>query len=305
MVDSLAGIDQSTLANLTIDPETHTVITIPLPRTFAVFFNQNKSVVLRDEAAREALNVAVDRERLIDAVLGGYGSPIITPIPPGFGVDADNELATSTETAFDEARAILRDGDWELNAETGIWEKEIDDVVTPLAFSISTVNNSLFQATAEFLRSEWQKLGVAVTVKQFEQSDLTQAIIRPRDYEALLFGTAVGRPLDYYSFWHSSQRNDPGLNVALYANITTDSILSEARTNSNTEERASALLRFVGEINKETPAVFLYSPKLLYVFPNEVTGANFTGLAEPDERFASVPDWHMRTESVWPFFNNE
>ena len=166
------------------------------------------------------------------------------------------------------------------------------------------MNNSLFGQTAEFLRAEWEKLGIAVSVKQFEQSDLTQAVIRPRDYEALLFGTAVGRPLDYYSFWHSSQRNDPGLNVALYANITTDSILAKARTSTDMNERKDALTQFAKEIRTETPAVFLYSPELLYVFPKEVTGAAFTGLAEPEERFASISNWYINTESVWPLFSN-
>lgn len=303
-VQSLAGVDQTSLQSLNLQ-DAYSIVAIPLPRTFAVFFNQNKSAALRDVGARKALDAAIDRNALIDAVLGGYGEPLHSPIPPGFGIEIQEDVSTSTETGFDRARAILRDAGWELNDETGIWEKEIDEVVTPLSFSIATVNNSVFEQTAEFLRSEWEKLGVSVTVKQFEQSDLTQAIIRPRDYEALLFGTAVGRPLDFYSFWHSSQRNDPGLNVALYANITTDSILSEARTNADTSARSEALTRFAAEIDTEVPAVFLYSPELLYVFPKHVTGANFTGLADPSERFASIPHWYISTESVWPIFNEE
>ena len=300
LVESVVGISAESVALLNLNPGAHHLERIPLPRTFALFINQNKSPALRDLAARNALNAIVDREALVDAVLAGYGNALTTPIPTGFGITPTT--TTTPDTNLDVARDILKNGGWKLNPETQIWEKEIDGTLTPLTFSIATVNNSAFEATATFLQSTWKNLGVEVTIKQFEQVDLTQAIIRPRDYETLLFGTHLGRSLDYYSFWHSSQRNDPGLNIALYANITTDSILAEMRRNSTSEERALGINRFVEELTKETPAIFLYAPELLYVFPNRVGGASFTGVSEPQERFARVHDWYVETESVWPFF---
>lgn len=300
-IDAIAGLDHTILERLPLSDGTHTVVTAPLPRTFALFFNQNKSVALRDSAAREALSVALDREALVETVLEGYGNPLTSPLPPGFG-GITPQTATTTVSGFDAARGILRTGGWELNQETGIWEKEIDDTVTPLTFSIATVNNPLFEQTAEFLRTTWEKLGVQVTIKQFELSDLTQSVIRPRDYESLLYGTVVGRSLDFYSFWHSSQRNDPGLNVALFANITTDSILNETRTNTDPEKRAEALRRFAEAIVAETPAVFLYSPELIYVFPVNIAGTEFMGIADPSDRFTSIHQWFINTESVWPIF---
>jgi len=302
-VESVAGLSPEAIAKLDLSDNTHTIVTTPLPRTFAVFFNQNKSAALLDEAARNALTVAIDRADLVNTVLGGYAVPLSSPIPPGFGIEPHEEHELSA-SPLDTARTILRDGGWEVNEETGIWEKEIDDVVTPLAFSISTANAPVFEATAEYLANTWNTLGASVGIKQFEQSDLTQAIIRPRDYEALLFGTDLGRALDFYSFWHSSQRNDPGLNVSLYANITTDSILEKARTSQDRSDRAQAFKLFESELEKETPAVFLYSPLFTYVLPKSITGAGFTGLAEPYERFSGVNDWFMEVESVWPIFQH-
>ncbi len=299
-IDSVVGVDAALISKLNLDPETHHVERIPLPRTFAIFINQNKSPALRDLSARQALNLAVDRTALVQVALGGYGNPLATPIPVGFGTP--HEIPAPD---FEKARDILKSGGWKLNAENQVWEKDIDGTITPLAFSIATVNNGMFEATAEFLRSSWEKLGAQVTIKQFEQSDLTQAVIRPRDYEALLFGTQLGRSLDYYSFWHSSQRNDPGLNIASYANITTDSILTEMRRNTNLEGRDSAIEKFATEIDTEVPAIFLFAPELLYVFPNTVANAMFTRVSEPFERFARVQDWYIETESVWPFFTKE
>lgn len=310
-IDALAGIDPSKLTSLNLDSKTHTVIALPLPRTFALFFNQNKNPVLRDIAVRKALNEAIDRNTLIQAVLGGYGRPLTSPIPQGFGYEAPVETQSTTSiqdtglSRIGRASAILTGAGWKRNATTGEWEKTIDGTLTPLSFSISTLNSPIFQQTAEYVRAAFAELGVMVTVKQFEQSDLTQSIIRPRDYESLLFGTQVGRSFDFYPFWHSSQRNDPGLNVSLYANLSTDSVLNESRKKTNSEDRNAALTRFVTEVNKEVPAIFLYSPELLYIFPKNVAGTSFTGIGEQFERFASIRNWYINTESVWPLFKKE
>lgn len=299
IIESVVGIDPAYINQFGLAPLTHHLERIPLPRTFALFINQNKSLALRDPAAREALNSAIDRTALTENTLGGYGNALTSPVPPGF---TKVTSATATLPSVDTAREILRNGGWKINEETQHWEKTIGGEVVPLVFSISTANNGTFEATAEYLRNVWTSLGAEVTVKQFEQSDLTQAVIRPRDYETLLFGTQLGRSLDYYSFWHSSQRNDPGLNVALYANITTDSILSEMRRSTDHIGRDAAIQKFVEVLNTETPAIFLYAPELLYIVPNTVTGATFAGVSEPYERFSTVYDWYIQTESIWPFF---
>lgn len=300
-VHSVVGLSPEQVNDLALDESKYEVLRIPLPRTFAVFINQNRLPALRDAAVRNALEMVIDKEALVEEVLLGYGNILTSPIPPGFGVPTPE--ATSTSASLDDAKKLLRDNGWRLSEETEIWEKTVDENTTQLAFSIATVNNSTFERTAEFLRKTWSELGAEVSVKQFELSDLTQAVIRPREYELLLFGTQLGRSLDYYSFWHSSQRNDPGLNIALYANITTDSILSELRRSTSAENKAETIQSFAEEIASETPAFFLYAPELIYIMPKEVKEVTFTGVGEAHERFASIHEWYIKTESVWPLFS--
>jgi peptide/nickel transport system substrate-binding protein len=59
-------------------------------------------------------------------------------------------------------------------------------------------------------------------------------IIRNRDYEALFFGQIINHESDLYSFWHSSQRTDPGLNIAMYNNKKVDNMLEEIQKVLNT-----------------------------------------------------------------------
>lgn len=302
-IDGAGGLSDAALESVLASGRVAQAIEVPLPRTFALFFNQNELPLLRDEAVRKALDMVIDREALVESVLAGHGSPITTPVPPGFGIS----LASTTpfeNATLDRARDTLRSGGWRLSEESGMWEKGDGENATALTFSISTANTPVFGRTAEHLKQQWEALGVPVTIRQFEQSDLTQTVIRPRQFETLLFGTVVGRELDFFSFWHSSQRNDPGLNVALYANLATDSILTEARTTTDRTERATLVQQFSDELSREIPAIFLYVPTYTYVTAAPVEGISLTSIAHGSERWSTVSEWYIERESVWPFFTD-
>ena len=273
----------------------------PLPRIFAVFFNQNRSAALRDPAARAALEAAIDREALIKVALHGHGYPTNTPVPTGFIELNSSSTASSSLTGLEVARTILLEGGWEQTDE-GVWSKEIDESPTTLSISIATANSPLFETTAAHLENTWSELGASVSVALFEQADLVQAVIRPRDYEALLFGADMGRSLDLYPFWHSSQREDPGLNVALYTNITTDDHLEKARTDQDIQVRADLVRQTVAEIGEENPAIFLFNPAFTYTTNKLIHTVPIERMNRPAERFMNISDWHIEEELLWSQF---
>jgi peptide/nickel transport system substrate-binding protein len=289
-----------------IDTDIYTIIEKPLPRTFSIFFNQNRSSALRDIAARQALNIAIDRTALIDEVLFGHGIPITTPVPPGFitleSKDTSSTIVADNDTRIEQAKTILIDGGW-TQTDQGVWEKEIDEETVSLSVALTTANTDLFDRTASFVASQWEALGVQVSVEQFEQTDLVQAIIRPRSFEALLFGNDIGRSVDLYPFWHSSQKDDPGLNIARYTNIDTDSLLTKIRVETDQEKRTEMISSFTDIITQELPAIFLYTPTFSYVLDTRVTTSEFTSLSKPSERFANIAQWHMTANKLWPVFN--
>ena len=73
-----------------------------------------------------------------------------------------------------------------------------------------------------------QKIGIKVEVNNYEMGALNN-LIRTRKYEGLFFGQIVNHESDLYAFWHSSQRTDPGLNIALYSNPKVDVLLEKER----------------------------------------------------------------------------
>ena len=273
--------------------------TQPLSRIFAIFFNQNNVSALTSTAVRDALNVAIDKERIVEEVLLGYGHIIDSPLPAG--ILKNPAQSDPVENRIEEARSLLSSAGWDYNAETGFVEK--DDL--PLSFSISTSNAPELKQAAQVIASMWQEVGVNVEVKVFDIGILNQEVIRPREYEGLLFGQVLGRDLDLYAFWHSSQRNDPGLNIALYANIQSDALLQKLRETRNAQDRQRIYEEFKVEIDNDIPAVFLYSPDFIYVIPDTIQGFSFGTITVPAQRFISVHEWYIHTEKVWEIFRKD
>ncbi len=306
-VEAASGLSPETL--LTI-PKTH-VLRAPLNRVFGVFFNQNQSEVLRDIDVRRALESSIDREVLVLQVLRGYGTPLSGPIPPDvLSRRSSYESAGAGQTAATSSRAsaakekLLTKG-WVAGSE-GVLVKKTgkgkDAKTITLSISLSTGNVPELRAAAEYLRQEWTKVGAKVDVKIFDQGDLSQNVIRPRKYDALLFGEVVGREFDLFAFWHSSQRNDPGLNISLYANATADKILEQLRETSEDTKRQELFNKFEVELKKDVPAIFLYTPDFVYSIPQDIVSATLGFIETPSDRFLSAPSWHRETDYVWPIF---
>lgn len=291
------------LQTIKTNPKYH-IIEVPIPRVFAIFFNQNHSPSLRDIGVRQALAVAINKDDLVNTALIGFGIPISSPVPLNQNKleseSTENKIALGT-TTVGEAIAILKENGWNRNTG-GLWEKRINKEVVTLNVTIKTANNPLMESAVQNIANSWREIGVEVQVEQFEQTDLLQAVIRPRDFEALLFGIDVNRAIDLYPFWHSSQRADPGLNIANYANIEVDSLLQKARLTQNTEEQNQLITKATEIINSEVPAIFLFVPTMTYVVNDYITPTSITKISKQSERFMNISDWHMNTNKLWNFF---
>ena len=123
------------------------------------------------------------------------------------------------------AKNILEAGDGKTTDNDGIREKKDEK----LEIELVTTELKQLQETANMLQEQWSKIGAKINVKIMNIGEIQQEYIRPREYQALLFGEVLGLDPDPYSFWHSSQKKDPGLNLALYDNKKVDDLLRDAR----------------------------------------------------------------------------
>lgn len=283
------------------------VISSPLTRVFGVFFNQNEKGILAHKEVRKALAMAVDKDNIIMSVLHGYGTPAEGPLPNIVVkkyLDATTTNATTTNSSIDSAVKILQTAGWKKNPNTGIFELKSKNASSTLSFSLSTANIPELVESAHIIEENWKQIGVSVDVRIFEPGDLNQSVIRTRKYDSLLFGIVTGRNPDLYPFWHSSQRNDPGLNIAMYTNTKADKLLETMRSTSDPEKASDVLAAFEKEIDNDIPAIFIWSPDFIYVTPKKLSGVTLGKITTPSDRFLTVNDWYTKTDKVWRVFAN-
>ena len=315
-LDTIAGVSPGDLSLIT-RTDSHVVSSV-LPRVFGVFFNQGHNSALTDPSVRKALNDAVDKTAIVNSVLGGHGVVLDGPIPTRLldeSVPSDVKSLESTGDAAphattttilekaiasyaQNARTTLENGGWVFNTGSGLWEKNRRQ----LSITLATADEPELVKTANLVADSWKAAGIKSIVRIYPISELNTNVIRPRDYDAILFGEVVGPALDLYAFWHSSQRNNPGLNLAMYANETTDTLLSTARATTDKNLRNQLYKQFATDIRNDQPAIFLYSPDFLYIVPESIKGVTLGALTSPADRYSTVYEWYTQTQRVWSIF---
>ncbi len=167
-----------------------------------------------------------------------------------------------------------------------------------LKISLTTVNQPQTVKAANLLKEYWEAAGITVEINAIDVSEL-KTLIKSRNYEALLYGEALGTLPDLYPFWHSSQVNDPGLNLCSYMNKDVDALLKDARENVDKLKIAENYEKIQDILISEAPALFLYNPDYMYWVSENVKGLETTKIVDPAKRFINVENWYLQTKRVW------
>lgn len=281
---------------------------LSLPRYFAAFFNQNHSKPLADKSVRMALSYATDKNGLVEKILSGNGVVVDSPMMPGIIDLPDDTEKYSFDLEL--AKKTLEDAGWKypvsVSAEGSFREKAAPTPKTKnekqgesvkLEIRLTTSDWPELITAAEQIKKQWEAVGVRVRVEILPLPELQQAI-KAREYDALLFGEVLALDPDPFSFWHSSQKRDPGLNLALYDSKDADKLLEDARQTLDRSARLSKYDDFQKIIVKDIPAIFLYSPDYLYAQPSKIKGNDTKIISIPSDRFNTVSNWYIETKRV-------
>ncbi len=171
--------------------------------------------------------------------------------------------------------------------------------ILPLQFSLVTVNKPLMIEISHLLQESWKEIGANVQIKFEPISFIETDIIKPRNFEALLFGEVLNSLPDPFPFWHSSQKQSPGLNLVSYENKKTDKLLEEARATLDNSLRREKLEEFQNLLIEDAPCLFLLRPDLVYFASKKVKGQAIEKIIEPSKRFVGIENWYIRAHRAW------
>ncbi len=172
--------------------------------------------VTADEAIRRAVNVAVDREALVDGVLYGYGRAaysLTDGLPWGpEGVEVD-------DGDIEEAEAILADAGW--TDADGVLEK--DDLEARFTL-LYPAEDSLRQALALSVSDTLAPIGIDVLVEGKSWDEIETRM----HSQAVVMGWGSQDPSEVYYVYHGSYAGEGFYNPGFYRNDRVDEQLDEA-----------------------------------------------------------------------------
>lgn len=258
-----------------------------LPQYTAVFMNM-ESAVLKKDKVRLALQKALNKSDLLALFSDKMG--VDTPV---MGLDQSEWLY---QPNVEEAQGALFDAGYKLDdeAENDPYRKDSDGENLKFVLLIQQLNNPVvaedMQKTVNFLVESWKTIGVEIDA-QFEPIDMFGERVQTRDYDLLLTGESLGYNLDTYSYWHSSQAGDAGLNLSNYRSFAVDALIEKVRDTFDNEEKAELIEQLAEVIATDVPAIFLYRPSYTFVTDRKVEGTSLENWVYPSDRFANVSEW--------------
>ena len=174
--------------------------------------------VTSDIAIRKALSYGINRERLVDEVLNGYGRPAYTEAD---GMPWFNEKSV-VEYDIEKAKQILEEAGWLLSNEDGIRRK--GDLKAEFNL-IYPAGDSVRQGLALAVSEQAKNLGISISVEGLSWDEIDKRMFR----DAVLMGWGDQNPMETYLLYHSSNKGKSNYyNPQNYENPIVDRYLEEA-----------------------------------------------------------------------------
>ncbi len=184
--------------------------------------------VTADPAIRQAVNYAINRQVLVDAILEGYGSPAYTPVS---GMPWEEAKAKIQDADANKAKQILAAAGWQDKNGDGILEKKgLKAEFSILYPAKDSVRQGLALAVAQMLKP----IGIQVNVEGRSWKEIEHRL----HSDVVLYVLGTHDPLILYNLYHSSVAQENWQNPGYYANPTVDQNLDKGMTAaSETEAR--------------------------------------------------------------------
>lgn len=269
------------------------------PQTVALFFNVDNNDFLNDKENRVWLEKSINKEEIVSEVFNN-SSRVSKSIYLEESLVFNSEIeynSYSKESAKDYFSSLLSDLENKEDDEDNEDNTIIDNIdeENKINLELTIVDNEVNGQIANEIKKYWEEVGVNLNIKTVSGEQAAN-LITNRSFEILLYGQEIGGDPDIFSFWHSSQRDNNGLNIAGYNNAQVDKLLTEARVEVIEKERLDKYKEIQEILNVEVPAIFLYSPSYIYTQNRDLKGFSGNILINPENRFNSVSDWYLKTK---------
>jgi len=208
-----------------------------------------------DPLVRQAINMAIDKDQIIEGIYDGAGIPAVGPIPPDvFGFD---DSVSGLEYDLEEAQNLLAEAGYEDGFSTTIWTNDSRERID----------------AATNVQAQLQEIGIDVEVEVLEWGAyLEQTANGEHDMFVLGWSTVTG-DADYalYALFHSSMFGDPG-NRSFIADDELDELLDAGRQEGDPDVREEIYSEAQEVLTDLAPMLYLHHQEHVFSVRDEVQG---------------------------------
>jgi peptide/nickel transport system substrate-binding protein len=248
-VDMITEMPNTAVETLKQDPNVEVVTGAPFaPSVTDIIFNQvlpencppddglcTGHPALLDRNVRLALSHATDKQKIIDVVLLGYGTPGITLIPDGLGIWFNSSLK---DYEYDVAKAnqILDDAGYKDVNGDGI--RETPDGSRSLTFRINWPSDSIDSPRlAELLSEMWGQVGVKLEAQALDPDTLTSVCCPAFDFDIIIWGWGSDPDPNLLLSVMTTDEIPTGSSETGYSNPQYDELYRQQASELNLEKR--------------------------------------------------------------------
>lgn len=232
--------------------------------------------VLADLKVRQAIQYAIDKQKIVDTLLYGNVKAGNSAVP--IGTFACPQPVS--EFSLEKANALLDEAGWVAGAD-GIREK--DGVRMSLKIA-TTTGNLLREQTEQVLAEMLKAAGIELVIENVPSDVLfagweSDGMRDHGTYDIVMYTTGPSTDPDshLYSSFHSSQiptaeNEGSGSNFSRYINADVDAWLNEASSITDTAKRKELYCNVIKQINTDLPRIYLYERLSIMGHRNEFHG---------------------------------
>lgn len=229
------------------------------------------TAALTDIAFRDALGYAIDTEALVEATLGGYGTPGTTIIPP-YHTRWHTPPANPRRFDIEEAKRRLDAAGYTLDAQGRRLDKEGQPINLRLTWPDSESEHS---TNAQFIGDWFGQLGIEVDASVTAEGALIEAVTGPpngpADYDIYMWGW-VGDPdpTSLLNFFRTEEIG--GASDSYYSNARFDELFLLQRAEADEAKRKALLTEIQELVYAEAPYHILYYDSELHAYRTDRFG---------------------------------
>ncbi len=288
-VEGISVVNETILDRVLAAPEL-AVYTAREPVLTIAYLNLDNPEVnfLQNPDFRRAMLAAINRTVIIEQVFNGQAVLANGPIMPGTWAYYENLERVSFNSL--EARTLFESTGVTLDEEGDAF---LSDAGLEIALTLLHPDTPQHEAMAALIKSNWEALGISVTLDPKPYEDVLDALAN-RAYETALAEINLTRSPDPdpYPFWGQAQVQS-GQNYAEWDNRSASEFLEQARMTVDRAERERLYRNFQVLFMQELPSLPLIYPVYTYAITDDINGVRMGPIFEPGDRFNNVHEWYI------------